>query len=94
MVPLAELLAPGTILLEPLQPEHFPQQAILLLEPVAFLLELAAAVQLRAVPPLHRAGERIDLQGLGQLGGVEHQAQGALAQAIGQGARVFSDGRG
>ena len=39
---LAELLALGTILLEPLQPEHFPQQAILLLEPVGFLARWAS----------------------------------------------------
>ena len=37
---LAELLALGTILLEPLEPEHFPQQAILLLEPVGLLRPL------------------------------------------------------
>jgi hypothetical protein len=37
---LAELLALGPILLEPLEPEHFPQQAILLFEPVGLLRPL------------------------------------------------------
>jgi len=37
---LAELLALRPILLEPLQPKHFPQQANLLLEPVGFLRPL------------------------------------------------------
>jgi hypothetical protein len=37
---LAKLLALGAILLEPLEPEHFPQQAILLFEPVGLLRPL------------------------------------------------------
>jgi len=37
---LTELLTLRTILLEPLKPEHFPQQAILPLEPVGLLRPL------------------------------------------------------
>ena len=48
---LAELLALGPILLEPLQPEHFPQQAILPLEPVGLLRPLCECLDERSRLP-------------------------------------------
>ena len=45
---LAELLAFGPILLEPLKPEHFPQQAILLFEAVGILRPLRECLDERS----------------------------------------------
>jgi hypothetical protein len=48
---LAKLLALGPVLLEPLQTEHFPQQANLLLEPVGLLRPLCERLDQRSRLP-------------------------------------------